>query len=92
MPGNLPKPSGLDRVYKALTHPGVEIPLYGALAAGDIEMAIEDRKKGKSGLLPALGAGALGLMAAPHVIDLIKTMRGKTASDVKTVAYLKSVL
>ena len=92
MPGNIPKPSGLDRVYKALTHPGVEIPLYGALAAGEIDHAIDERKKGRSGVIPALGAGALGLMAAPHVIDLIKAMRGKAASDVKTVDYLKSVL
>ena len=92
MPGEIPKPSGLDRVYKALTHPGVEIPLYGALAAGEIDHAIDERKKGKSGLIPALGAGALGLMAAPHVIDLVRAMRGKTAIDTTTVEHLKSIL
>jgi hypothetical protein len=92
MPGKIPKPSGLDRVYKALTHPGVEIPLYGALAAGEIDHAVEERKKGKSGLLPALGAGALGLMAAPHVVDLVRMLRGKTASSTPVIEHLKSIL
>lgn len=89
----IPNASKLDKIYNVLHHPATQLPLYGALAAGDIEAGLEERKKGKSGLLPFAGAGALGLMAAPYVIDLARSVKGmKTARDTSILSSLKSVL
>jgi len=89
----IPNPSNLDRLRKILHHPATQLPLYGALAAGDVEAGLEERKKGKSGILPFAGAGALGLMAAPYVVDLVKMMKGhKVANNDQVISSLKSVL
>lgn len=96
MPNPAPVASNLGRISNFLHHPATQLPLYGALAAGDIEAGLEERKKGKSGLLPFAGAGALSMMAAPYVIDLLRMMKKgqhKTASeDDHKIMVLKSVL
>jgi len=85
--------SKLDRLSSILHHPGFQLPLYGTLAAGDIESGLEERKKGKSGLPHFAGAGALGLMAAPYVIDLVKMMKkGEKVAEDNVISVLKSVL
>jgi len=86
--------SHLDRIGKLLHHPGFQLPLYGTLAAGDVESGLEEWKKGKSGLSHFAGAGALGLMAAPYVIDLIKMMKKgeQSTQNVDVITELKSVL
>jgi len=65
-----------SKTLEMLHHPAVQLPLYGALAGGDIAAGIKERKEGGSGFWPFAGAAALGMMGAPYAIETAQKVPG----------------